>query len=89
MGLDQRADRGMGILLIMDQLPFTEDAIRRYLDDAIRSWRRRRDTQAALTDSSAWMKVEDFATARSTHYVDAFQSVRSSIFGETLPVDDE
>lgn len=59
-----------------DRLAFSEDAIRQYLDDAIRSWRHKRDSVSSGRD-------------RAIHYVDAFQSVRSSIFGETLPVDDD
>jgi hypothetical protein len=57
-----------------DILPFAPAAIRRYLDRAITTWREKRD---ALPDGHV-----DTDVARA--YVDAFQSVRSSIFGETL-----
>ena len=57
-----------------DVLPFTREAIQEYLDMAVRVWREKRD--GAETDVKREMVV---------HYVDAFQSVRISIFGELLP----
>lgn len=52
---------------------FIED----YLDNAIRSWRR--------IANDADHKHFDIAP----YYVDAFQSVRASLLGETLPLDEE
>lgn len=52
----------------------TPDELRTYLDDAINKWREQR--AQAPTDS-------DQHTAAC--YVDAFQSVRVSVFGELLP----
>lgn len=51
-------------------VPLTRSAILDYLDAAIRSWRRERDggERAEL----------------APYYIDAYQSVRSSLFGETL-----
>lgn len=54
----------------------THDEIKEYLDDAIRHWRKKRDN--ATTDGDKVMAV---------CYVDAFQSVRVSIFGELLPLE--
>jgi hypothetical protein len=52
-----------------------EQAVLEYLDKAIRSWRDRRDDPLS-NRSEALM---------SEHYIDAFQSVRVSLFGEVLP----
>ena len=52
-------------------VPFTEEAVKEYLDKCITRWR-----GAARTDMRA-------------HYVDAYQSVRLSIFGDLLPRDEE
>lgn len=50
------------------------EELQEYLDEAIRSWRRRKGK--AKSD-------EDMLIARC--YIDAFQSVRVSVFGSTLP----
>lgn len=52
-----------------------EEPVLDYLDDAITKWRSQVEV-TAQTD-------EEKLIARC--YVDAFQSVRSSVFGETLP----
>jgi hypothetical protein len=52
---------------------FTEEAIQDYLDNAIRVWRRNRDNSRPGPDLEM-----------AQHYIDAFQSVRTSLFGETL-----
>lgn len=56
----------------------TFEDVAAYLDGAIRSWRKRRD---ATKDDAEVMK----AHAMAGHYVDAYQSVRSSLLGRTLP----
>lgn len=50
------------------------EELKEYLDEAIRSWRRRKNK----ADSD-----QDVLIARC--YIDAFQSVRVSVFGSTLP----
>lgn len=58
-----------------DQIvPFEQDAVKAYLDDAIVNWRKTRDDE----DSSV------SAIRQANHYIDAFQSVRVSLFGELL-----
>lgn len=49
-------------------------AIRKYLDESIRFWREDRDEGHG-----------DAETEQAIHYIDAFQSVRKSLLGETLP----
>jgi len=57
------------------RIPFTDNAVMDYLDGAIKAWRIKRDNHANnLVDR-----------AMAEHYVDAYQSVRTSLFGETLP----
>lgn len=51
---------------------FREEAVKEYLDGAIRHWRKVRDEE----DSQ-----------KAAYYVDAFQSVRISLFGECLEGD--
>ena len=58
-------------------MPLTHDGIKDYLDDAIRHWRKKRDN--ATTDEDKLMAV---------CYVDAFRSVRVSVFGELLPLEE-
>ncbi len=52
-----------------DLIPFTKADIRAYLDRCIQHWRIKRDEGDNLAPC----------------YIDAFQSVRSTIFGEILP----
>lgn len=60
-----------------DTVPFEPDAVRDYLDGAIRQWRTTRERARAAGDD---MDLPE-------HYIDAFQSVRTSLFGETLPIE--
>lgn len=60
-----------------DIIPFEKEAVRDYLDTAIRNWRERRTHSEQQN-----MKEMDLI---ASCYVDAFQSVRSSLFGEVLP----
>lgn len=52
--------------------------IRRYLDSAIRHWRRKRDVESPRGAEITYSRIAPF-------YVDAFQNVRISLFGKTLP----
>ena len=47
---------------------FTKKEIKKYLDECIRFWRKKRDEGDSIAE----------------YYVDAFQSVRISIFGKLL-----
>lgn len=60
-------------------VPFTEKAVQSYLDSCIRYWRSK-----SMRYSSDEMYVFE-----ASCYVDAFQSMRSSLFGELLTCDDE
>ena len=57
---------------------FTPEAVTAYLDQAIRFWRKRRDEQVDKTHITA---------IHATCYVDAYQSVRMSLFGRLLPTE--
>lgn len=52
----------------------SEEEIKEYLDESIRYWRNERDRGGAMSDMSPF-------------YIDAFQSVRISLFGKALPVE--
>lgn len=52
-------------------IPFTPEDVKAYLDKCITYWRGVRDSLAVSKDLA-------------DHYIDAYQSVRVSIFGETL-----
>jgi len=58
----------------MEKIPFNEKNVKEYLDSRIRYWRKERDVNSS-----------DFAI----YYIDAFQSVRTSLFGELLGVENE
>jgi hypothetical protein len=49
-------------------VPFEEDSVRNYLDEAITYWR---NEERKGRDIAVW-------------YVDAFQSMRTALFGSTL-----
>ena len=59
---------------IVVTVPFDQASVLAHLDSAIKDWRVKRDG----TDNSD-------AKTLATHYVDAYQSVRISLFGELLP----
>ena len=56
-----------------ETIPFTKEAVKKYLDDCIILSRKERD--------SGEEKARMYG-----YYVDAYQSVRTSLFGEILPV---
>jgi len=63
-------DEGPGVAVRSDEvIPFDRGEIKAYLDRCIAFWRDKRK-------EGEWM---------ATFYIDAFQSVRTSIFGELLP----
>lgn len=65
------AGKGGNELRRTSAVPFTQEAVRKYLDICIVSWREKRDSGG-----------ED--TKMAGYYVDAYQSVRVSLFGEVL-----
>lgn len=54
----------------MANIPFEKSEVKAYLDRCIVHWRNKRDKE---NDKQA------------NYYIDAFQSVRETLFGETLP----
>ena len=54
-----------------DKIPFTENSVKNYLDECIDFWRKNRN--------------DGLQTEKAKYYIDCFQSVRSSLFGETKP----
>lgn len=52
-------------------IPFKKKEIKGYLDRCISFWRKKREEGDPM----------------ALYYIDAFQSVRTTLFGETLPVD--
>ncbi len=59
-------------------VPFTEISVVAYLNTSIVWWRKKRDD---APDTPAGEKLRLMAT----HYIDAYQSVRVSLFGDRLP----
>ena len=55
-----------------------EERLRKYLDMAIRNWRKRKEEA-----------VDELEEHTAACYIDAFQSVRVSILGELLLKDDK
>ncbi len=56
-------------------VPFTKEAVKKYLDDCIIFSRK-------IYDSGGK------EAAMCAYYIDAYQSIRTSLFGETLPLND-
>lgn len=61
-----------------DRVPFTEKDIKLYLDGCIKLWREKRD----YTNGLGIKEVEERELA--PFYIDAYQSVRTSLFNELL-----
>lgn len=62
--------------------PLSIDEIETYLDNAIKYWRKIRDNPSNYHRSAEGLNSE---AAVAPCYIDAFQSMRFSVFGETLP----
>lgn len=64
------------------------DAIKEYLDNAITKWRTKRE-ESKKGYLQALLRTEEIEFDKelliSSCYIDAFQSVRVSLFGELLP----
>lgn len=58
----------------MSEVQFTKEAVIKYLDDNIDYWRKQK------LESIERFDLDD--EIMSTHYIDAYQSVRLSLFGE-------
>lgn len=71
-----------------ETVELTEEAIKAYLDKAILYWRRRRSDaiQALERDEllGPFPKLESTGVMAAKCYVDAYQSMRMSLFGELL-----
>jgi hypothetical protein len=63
-----------------DTIPFTPDAVLKHIDGCIRACRVNRDEAARTGDTHG---AHTWAC-----YVDAYQSIRCSLFGSTLPVEE-
>jgi hypothetical protein len=61
-----------------DTVAFMTEAVMAYLDAAIDSWRVKREAARQTPDAEK-------PYVQATHYIDAFQSVRVSLFGELKP----
>ena len=61
-----------------DTVSFTERDVKIYLDSCIKFWRAKRDNRNVFDIRE--MKERDMAL----FYIDAYQSVRMSLFGELL-----
>jgi len=57
----------------IDTIPFEERAVRAYLDRVIVHWRERRE-----------FAKEEETKLQAIYYIDAYQSMRISLFGELL-----
>ena len=55
-------------------VPFNKKDVKEYLDQVIEYWRKKRSWAEKRGDQAQY--------EQATHYVDAFQSVRVSLFGE-------
>lgn len=69
-----------------ETIEFTEEAIKKYLDKCIASWREKRDIEVKQRQgqNSPFPNMQSTSELIASCYVDAFQSVRTSLFGETL-----
>ena len=54
--------------MLKECVPFTQEQVRQYLDECIMMWR----------------KLRTMGEEKAPYYIDAYQSVRVSLFGELL-----
>lgn len=66
----------------MSTIPFTEKDVKEYLDDCIIYWRRNKKNLKNNMDDGFWAMDKNILIASC--YIDAYQSVRISLFGELL-----
>ena len=64
-----------------EMVPFTETDVKAYLDKAILFWRKKRNDAPSTPEGTKLVVM-------ARHYVDAYQSVRVSLFGDRLPVEE-
>ena len=64
------------------KVEFTEEKVKEYLDMCIRYWREKIKGFVVFGEESSYEDVENRDMAN--HYIDAYQSVRMSLFGELL-----
>ena len=64
-------------------IPFVKEIVKDYLDACIRYWRKE---LLKTTDREKWDGREE-GVLRARCYIDAFQSVRDTLFGELLPIE--
>ena len=65
--------------IIKPVIPFTEKAVKEFLDNAIKSWRSKYNKHSMKNHRTS----EELAL-QAADYIDAYQSVRVSLFGELL-----
>ena len=65
-------------------IPFVKEIVKDYLDTCIRYWRKELLKE---TDKERWEGCEE-GVLRARCYIDAFQSVRTTLFGELLPAEE-
>ena len=74
--------------ILFDVVPFIEEDVKEYLDSCIGHWRvKKKSAEERLSKKNIpTYNVRENLTMAS-YYIDAFQSVRMSLFGELLPAD--
>lgn len=67
-------------------IPFTEDDVKKHLDNLIKYWRKKRGDEMKIGETAS----HDFtAILIAQCYIDAYQSIRKNLFGMILPIDIE
>lgn len=76
-----------------DTVRFTEKAVKEYLDECIVFWREKkvkaeksRRVNIGVADVDDMDAIQDILVAKC--YIDAYQSVRTSLFGELMAVEE-
>lgn len=87
--LDQ-AIKGMALACNVELPPDDHENLRRYLETTVAHWRKERDAQKARLDSGETAEHLGDDDPKLRHcmalcYVDAYQSVASSMLGELIP----
>lgn len=77
-----------------ETLPFDPEVIQCFLDDLVRHWRiYKADAEARKRESMVDPRLPEYQDAQydsnmASHYVDAYQSLRSAMFGGVLPIEE-
>lgn len=62
-------------------MKFTEEELKKYLDDSIVYWKTKRDIARRKQPGSVFKSIESTEELRASYFIQAYESVRVDVFG--------